>query len=74
MSKLVKCSNAQETPSKEAFRALNVIVTETLIQQCHEYAEVRYFIDNINGQAYGSTTNKDEAIKMAMTMQQLLEA
>lgn len=73
-AQIVNMTNAQEVPSKEIFRTLNVIVTKSFIQACHQTAVVKFFVDHINGEAYGSYDSIDDAKLLACEMQKLLEA
>ena len=70
----VKCSNPLDIPSKEVFRTLNVVVTKVLIGLDREYAAVKYFVDNINGEAYGSYEAENDARVLACEMQHIIEA
>lgn len=73
-AQVINCTNAFEVPSQETFRTLNVIVTKVLIQACYETAIVKFFVDNINGEAYGSYNTENDARLLACEMQKLLEA
>ncbi len=70
----IKCSNSLDVPSEVIFQTPILTVSKNLIGYDHEYASVQYFVDDNNsGKAYGVTGDRDEAIKLAIAMQEILE-
>ena len=70
----VKCSNSLDIPSEIIFQTSILTVSKCLIGYDREYASVQYFVDDNNsGTAYGVTGDREEAIKLAIAMQDLLE-
>jgi len=70
----VKCSNSLDIPSEVIFQTPTLTVSKCLIGYDREYASVQYFVDDDdNGKAYGVTGDREEAIKLAIAMQELLE-
>ena len=63
---------AMNTPSTVAFRTKNVIVTRTLIPIDHHTAAVKFFVDGVNGKAYGSSEDEQKAKDLAVAMSALL--